>query len=65
MSGVRTPDGPPNMNFNKLIPELSVSNLNNSLSFYKQIGFKIEYERPENKFAFISLNKIQIIFKSF
>lgn len=49
------------MNFNKLIPELSVSNLNNSLSFYKQIGFKIEYERPENKFAFISLNKIQIM----
>ena len=36
------------MNFNKIIPELSVSNLLVSLKFYKTIGFKIEYERPEN-----------------
>ncbi len=47
--------------FNKNIPELSVSNLQNSLNFYKTAGFKIEYERPENKFAFISLGKIQFM----
>ena len=47
--------------FNKNIPELSVSNLNSSLVFYKTLGFKIEYERPENKFAFISLGEIQFM----
>ena len=49
------------MYFNKNIPELSVTNIENSLKFYKTIGFKIEYERPENKFAFISLGEIQFM----
>ena len=50
-----------NLVFNKNIPELSVTNLQNSLNFYKTAGFKIEYERPENKFAFISLGEIQFM----
>lgn len=49
------------MYFNKNIPELSVTNIENSLKFYKTIGFKIEYERPEDKFAFISLGEIQFM----
>ena len=49
------------MYWNKIIPELSVSNLENSLKFYKTIGFKVEYDRPENKFAFISLGEIQFM----
>ena len=49
------------MKFNKLIPELSITNLENSLKFYKTLGFKIEYERPENKFAFLSLGEIQFM----
>lgn len=49
------------MYFNKIIPELSVRNLNNSLRFYKTIGFKIEYERPENKFIFLSMDEIQLM----
>ena len=49
------------MYWNKIIPELSVTNLENSLKFYKTIGFKIEYERPENKFVFISLGEIQFM----
>ena len=49
------------MYFNKIIPELSVKNLNNSLRFYKTIGFKIEYERPENKFIFLSMDEIQFM----
>jgi inorganic pyrophosphatase len=49
------------LEFNKSIPELSVTNLENSLKFYKTIGFKIEYDRPENKFVFISLGKIQFM----
>lgn len=47
--------------WNKSVPELSVTNLKSSLNFYKIIGFKTEYERPENKFAFISLNQIQFM----
>ena len=41
--------------FNSLIPELSVSNIETSKKFYKNSGFKIVYERPENKFCFIQL----------
>lgn len=49
------------MYFNKIIPELSVTSLEKSLVFYKTVGFKIEYERPENKFIFISLGEIQFM----
>lgn len=49
------------MYFNKIIPELSVTNLKNSLEFYKTIGFRIEYERPENKFVFLSMGEIQFM----
>ena len=49
------------MKFNKIIPELSVSNLEKSLEFYNLIGFNIEYERPENKFVFLSLGEIQFM----
>ena len=45
------------MKFNALIPELSVSDIEKSIYFYIDVlGFKIEYERPENKFVFISLD---------
>lgn len=47
--------------FNKNIPELSVSNLKNSVTFYKTLGFKIKYERPENKFVFLSMGDIQFM----
>ena len=49
------------MKFSKLIPELTVSNLVESLKFYKTAGFKIEYERSENKFSFISIGEIQFM----
>lgn len=49
------------MKFSKNIPELSVTDLQNSLKFYTTVGFKIEYERPENKFVFISLDEIQFM----
>lgn len=49
------------MFWNKIIPEFSVTNLEKSLEFYKTAGFKIEYDRPENKFAFISLGEIQLM----
>lgn len=49
------------MYWNKLIPELSVTNLENSIKFYKTAGFSIEYDRPEDKFTFISLGEIQFM----
>lgn len=49
------------MKFNKIIPELSITNLETSLKFYKTLGFKIEYERPEDNFVFLSLGEIQIM----
>lgn len=49
------------MKFNSLIPELSVSDINVSKEFYQKIGFKIMYERPENKFCFLQLENNQIM----
>ena len=49
------------LEFNKNIPEFSVTNLEKSLNFYKLIGFKIEYERPMDKFVFLSMGKIQFM----
>ena len=50
------------MKFNKLIPELKVSNFKKSFDFYtKVVGFKLKYERPESKFAFLSFQGSQIM----
>ena len=50
------------MKFNSLIPELSVSDLSRSLEFYKDIvGFQVEYDRPADKFSFISYENIQLM----
>jgi catechol 2,3-dioxygenase-like lactoylglutathione lyase family enzyme len=50
------------MKFNGLIPELFVSNINKSKKFYIDIlGFHLEYERLENKFAFLSYGEAQIM----
>ena len=49
------------MKFNSLIPELSVSNIENSKEFYLNIGFEIMYERNEIKFCFIKLEDNQIM----
>ena len=47
--------------FNSLIPELSVSNIEKSVEFYKKIGFKVIYERLENKFCFLELEHNQLM----
>ena len=49
------------MKFNKLIPELSVSNIEESKKFYLNLGFKIMYERLENKFCFIQYEENQLM----
>ncbi len=50
-----------NIEFNSLIPELSVSNIENSKRFYESLGFKIMYERIEDKFCFMQLEDNQIM----
>ena len=50
------------MKFNALIPELSVKDIEKSKWFYIEIlGFQLEYERIDDKFAFLSLNGAQIM----
>lgn len=48
--------------FNRLIPEISVTDIEESLRFYTEIlGFKVEYSRPEDGFAFLSLQGSQLM----
>lgn len=49
------------MKFNSLIPELSVTDIDNSIEFYESIGFEIIYERKEDKFCFLQLERNQIM----
>ena len=49
------------MKFNSLIPEFSVSNIEESLEFYKKLGFEVMYERKEDKFYFVQLEENQIM----
>ena len=50
------------MRFNKLVPELSVLDINVSKQFYTDVlGFSVEYERKEDKFAFLSLGEAQLM----
>ena len=52
------------MEFNSLIPELTVTDIERTKAFYVGIlQFKIEYERTENKFVFLSLEKNQLMFE--
>lgn len=49
------------MKFNSLIPELTVRNINKSKEFYLKLGFKIKYERINDKFCFLELEDNQIM----
>ena len=52
-----------NMDFNKMIPELSIFDIEQTKRFYNDLGFKIEYERPEEKFVFMSFQDSQFMFE--
>ena len=51
------------MDFNKMIPELSVFDIEQTKRFYNDLGFKIEYERSEEKFVFMSFQDSQFMFE--
>ncbi|MEW1840595.1 VOC family protein [Nonomuraea angiospora] len=37
----------------RLVPELICSDIQASLAFYRLLGFKIRYERPQERFAYL------------
>ena len=49
------------MKFNSLISELSVTDIEKSKEFYLNLGFKVMYERKEDKFCFLYLEDNQIM----
>ncbi len=50
------------MKSNQLTPEFAVRDIAKSLSFYcGTLGFTIEYQRPEEGFALVSLNSAQLM----
>ena len=49
------------MKFNKLIPELSVTDINRSKEFYLSLGFCVMYERILDKFIFLEYEGNQIM----
>ena len=52
------------MEYNRLIPELTVSDITKTKQFYVDIlGFWLEYERKEDKFIFVSLEGSQLMFE--
>ena len=54
------------MQFNSLIPELTVSDIAVSKAFYLGVlGFMLEYERPEEGFAFVSLEEAQLMLEQY
>ena len=46
-----------------MIPELSVFDIEQTKRFYNDLGFMIEYERPEEKFVFMSFQDSQFMFE--
>jgi catechol 2,3-dioxygenase-like lactoylglutathione lyase family enzyme len=52
----------PSMNRPALVPELYVSSLDASLSFYVDLlGFRVEYDRPEERFAYLALGSAHLM----
>ncbi|WP_426406870.1 bleomycin resistance protein [Bradyrhizobium ganzhouense] len=52
----------PQGGFADLVPELSVSNLQASLSFWRDLlGFDIAYDRPAARFAYLVRGRLQVM----
>ena len=50
------------MNIPALVPELDVSDLDRSLAFYVDlVGFTILYQRPEERFAYLTLDGVHMM----
>ncbi len=52
----------PSGGFAALVPEFSVSNLESSLRFWRDVlGFEIAYQRPENGFTYLERGRAQVM----
>jgi catechol 2,3-dioxygenase-like lactoylglutathione lyase family enzyme len=52
--------------WNKLVPELTVSNFDKSLEFYTQLlGFKLCFRRQQPEFAYLELEGVQFMLEAF
>ena len=52
----------PRGGFADLVPELSVSNIQASLSFWRDLlGFDIAYDRPDARFAYLVKGRLQVM----
>ena len=50
------------MSLRKLVPELSVSDLDNSRKFYLDIlGFTVKFERPEDRFVYLTFHGVDLM----
>jgi catechol 2,3-dioxygenase-like lactoylglutathione lyase family enzyme len=50
----------------KLTPELDVDDLERSLAFYVGvIGFRVLYDRPEDRFAYLDLDGVHLMLEEF
>lgn len=50
------------MEWNQITPEFDVFNLEETLNFYVNlVGFHVVYDRPEDKFAFLQFENVQIM----
>lgn len=57
-----TPAAGAGLEFNALVPELLVSDLERSLQFYvDQVGFRAEYRRSQPDFAYLSFGESQLM----
>lgn len=45
----------------RLVPELDVSDLDTSLAFYGALGFAVLYRRPEERFAYLELDGVNLM----
>src|SRR5260221_8405728 len=52
----------PRDGFADLVPELGVLNIQNSVSFWKDLlGFDIAYDRPDARFAYLVRGRLQVM----
>jgi len=55
-------DGPPEGGWARLAPALIVTDLDRSLSFWRErIGFEVAYERPEDEFVYLTLGMVHVM----
>jgi catechol 2,3-dioxygenase-like lactoylglutathione lyase family enzyme len=54
------------MEWNKMVPELTVFDFEKSLKFYTEIlGFSIKFGRPEENFAYLDQEGVQIMLEQY